>query len=97
MSTQETKRRLNVIQVEGKDNKVVDCITCFSAQSKYGVDCQRKDCQNWISHSENHNCVILAAKEGPHTLQKIGKIYGLTRMRICQIEKTIFEKIRKNS
>jgi len=40
---------------------------------------------------------MIAAQEGPHTLQKIGQIYGLTRMRICQIEKSIFEKIRKIS
>jgi DNA-directed RNA polymerase sigma subunit (sigma70/sigma32) len=46
-------------------------------------------------HPEGHNCVMIAAMEGPHTLQKIGQIYGLTRMRICQIEKNIFEKIRK--
>ena len=48
-------------------------------------------------HNANHRRargVIIAAAEGPHTLQKIGQIYGLTRMRICQIEKSIFEKIR---
>jgi len=30
------------------------------------------------------------------TLQEIGDVLGLTRMRICQIEKTILEKIRKS-
>ena len=30
------------------------------------------------------------------TLQEIGDVLGLTRMRICQIEKAILEKIRKS-
>ena len=30
------------------------------------------------------------------TLQEIGDVLGLTRMRICQIEKSILEKIRKS-
>lgn len=93
---QEGKRRLKVIHGSGGGN-IVEGTTCFAAQSKQGVDCQRQGCQHWIPHNESHNCVILAAQDGPHTLQKIGQIYGLTRMRICQIEKGIFEKIRKIS
>tara|TARA_Y100001970_G_C14050872_1_gene758859 strand:+ start:233 stop:367 length:135 start_codon:yes stop_codon:yes gene_type:complete len=38
---------------------------------------------------------LLAAKEGPRTLQQIGDLHGLTRMRICQIEKIAIEKIKK--
>lgn len=91
---QDGKKRLNVVQ---GDNKVVDGTTCFAAHAKHDVDCQRKKCPHWIPHPEGHNCVMIAAQEGPHTLQKIGQIYGLTRMRICQIEKSIFEKIRKVS
>lgn len=97
---QEGKRRLNVIQPNdenGKRSSVVNGTTCFAIQSRNNVDCQRQKCQQWIDHPEGHNCVIIAAQEGPHTLQKIGQIYGLTRMRICQIEKGIFEKIRKVS
>ena len=41
--------------------------------------------------------MLIAAQNGAHTLQDIGQIYGLTRMRICQIEKSIFEKIRSVS
>ncbi|NBP02925.1 MAG: hypothetical protein EBU90_22995 [Proteobacteria bacterium] len=49
-----------------------------------------------MNNIDSFNCVIIASQNGPYTLQKIGKIYGLTRMRICQIEKTIIQKI-KNS
>jgi hypothetical protein len=78
-------RRLKLIQT--KD-------TCFSAHEKYNVCCQKNDCSNWIDYSEGKNCVLIASKSGPKTLQEIGKIYGLTRMRICQIEKSIYEKIK---
>lgn len=94
---QESKRRLTVIQGKTEGKRIVEGTTCFAAQSKHNVDCQRNNCPQWISHSQSHNCVLLAAQEGPHTLQKIGQIYGLTRMRICQIEKGIFEKIREIS
>ena len=94
---QKGKIRLNIIQDNNDNEHIVEGTTCFATQASQKVDCQRQGCQHWIPHSENHNCVILAAQEGPHTLQKIGQIYGLTRMRICQIEKGIFEKIRKVS
>jgi len=92
---QDSKKRLKVIQAGTA--KVLDGTTCFNFQAQAGVDCQRKKCQHWIDHPEGHNCVLIAAQNGPHTLQKIGQIYGLTRMRICQIEKGIFEKIRNAS
>lgn len=97
---QEGKKRLNVIH-ERKDpvdgNVVVEGTTCFEAHDSFGVNCQRQRCQHWISNPESHNCVMLAVRQGPHTLQKIGEIYGLSRMRICQIEKNIFKKIREIS
>lgn len=94
----EHKRHLKVAQ--GSDvvnDSIVQGLTCYNAQAQYNVNCGRKNCQHWINNVSSHNCVILAAQDGPHTLQKIGQIYDLTRMRICQIEKAIFEKIRKAS
>lgn len=91
------QHKLNVIQPNETENTIIEDKTCFSVQSEHNVCCQRKRCQHWIAHSETQNCVIIAAQEGSHTLQKIGQIYGLTRMRICQIEKNIFEKVRKIS
>jgi DNA-directed RNA polymerase sigma subunit (sigma70/sigma32) len=68
--------------------------TCFNLHEKHGVCCERKRCNNWLAHPEEQNCAIIASKSGPKTLQEIGKIYSLTRMRICQIEKSIYEKIK---
>mgnify|MGYP002398002000 CR=1 FL=1 len=93
---QDNKRRLKVIQAK-EATKVLDGTTCFAVHADANVDCQRKRCQHWIDHVEGHNCVMIAVQNGPHTLQQIGQIYGLTRMRICQVEKNIFEKIRKVS
>jgi len=67
---------------------------CFDAHAAYGVCCKKTDCKNYFSEIASYNCVIIAAKKGPHTLQNIGKIYGLTRMRICQIEKNIILKLK---
>lgn len=90
----QAKKQLTVIQENEASNKVIDGTTCFAVTAKAGVNCQRKRCPHWIPHIEGQNCVMIAAQNGPHTLQKIGKIYDLTRMRICQIEKGIFEKVR---
>jgi len=82
-----------MIQDSSKDKPT----TCFTAQAECNVDCQRETCSQWIPFPDEHNCVLIAAQRGPHTLQEIGKIYNLTRMRICQIEKGIYKKIRNVS
>lgn len=94
---QQGKRHLRIIQENGKHADPVKGMTCFSAQERYDVECNRKSCQNWIAHKEGKNCAIISAQDGPYTLQKIGQIYGVSRMRICQMEKEIFEKIRSVS
>ena len=68
--------------------------TCYEAVDKYGVTCERKSCKNWIDFESGKNCLMITTQAGPLTLSEIGKIYGLTRMRICQIEKNIYQKIR---
>ena len=37
----------------------------------------------------------LGSDDEPMTLQEIGDIFGVSRMRICQIEKSILAKLRK--
>lgn len=83
----ETKRRLRVLSGEKK--------TCYDAVEDYDIACQRQSCDQWIDHSSGLNCVMVTTRRGPLTLREIGKIYNLTRMRICQIEKSIYQKIRK--
>jgi len=68
--------------------------TCYSLQENLSSSCNNSKCDNWINYESGKNCVIITSKSGPKTLQEIGQIYGLTRMRICQIEKSIYRKIR---
>lgn len=77
-----------------KHLKVLQNTTCYEAVSKHDLSCQRKSCRQWINFSNGKNCLLLTTQSGPLTLNEIGKIYGLTRMRICQIEKSIYRKIR---
>lgn len=47
----------------------------------------------WLDDKSSHNCCILKSKE-PHTLQEIGDLFGVTRMRICQLEKSILRRVK---
>jgi len=66
--------------------------TCYEAHEHYKVQCNKMHCKYWIKKLDSCNCTLLAAKT-PMTLHDIGIIFGLTRMRICQIEKTAKAKL----
>lgn len=66
---------------------------CYDLHDSCGKLCVNKECRQWIKSTENQNCTIIAAKKGPMSLQQIGDILGVTRMRICQIEKKVVEKL----
>jgi|TARA_R110001583_G_scaffold5598_22_gene30172 hypothetical protein len=68
--------------------------TCFSEHKSRNIDCKKENCRYWIDSKNHLNCSVLGAKKGPLTLQEIGDIFKVTRMRICQIEKTILDKIQ---
>jgi len=68
--------------------------TCFAEHKRHNVHCNRRSCRDWIPHEESHNCCLIAAASGPLTLEKVGNIFDLTRMRICQVEKSIIQRFR---
>jgi len=74
--------------------KIIKNTTCFKEHATCKVNCRKKSCRHWIKSKMYLNCSIIAANDGPMTLQKIGDLYGLTRMRICQIEKSAIKKIK---
>lgn len=85
---------MSILQNKKIKLKVLNEKTCFEAVDESNLPCERKSCNQWIDFSQGNNCVALTTQAGPLTLNEIGKIYGLTRMRICQIEKNIYQKIR---
>ena len=69
--------------------------TCWQANEVNDTPCKNKECRLWLECKAKQNCTIIAAKEGPLTLQKIGDLHELTRMRICQVEKEALRKIKE--
>ena len=76
-----------------KKDLVILGTTCHNEHEKHKVPCQKKDCRYWQSSKKSQNCIMISARQGEKTLQEIGDIFGVTRMRICQIEKLIFKKL----
>jgi|19_taG_2_1085344.scaffolds.fasta_scaffold08699_8 DNA-directed RNA polymerase sigma subunit (sigma70/sigma32) len=72
---------------------VIDNTTCFSEHKKRNLSCANKDCRLWLNSEDSLNCTVLACNSGPKTLQEIGELFNVTRMRICQIEKSIMSKL----
>jgi DNA-directed RNA polymerase sigma subunit (sigma70/sigma32) len=68
---------------------------CFEVHEQSKESCINKKCRYWIDCKNNNNCTLIAAKAGPMTLQDIGEIFGVTRMRICQLEKKIVTKLNQ--
>jgi len=67
---------------------------CFEKNKEKNKNCNKKSCKYWIKCKSFKNCTIIAAEDGPKTLQEIGTIFDVTRMRVCQIEKDIVKKIK---
>ena len=70
---------------------------CYVIIRGTNVCCPDRSCRYFLHSQDDLNCAIVAARSGPKTLQEIGDYYGISRMRICQIEKSILGKLRKNS
>ena len=68
--------------------------TCWKSNEANETPCTNKECRLWLKCKAMQNCTIIAAQDGPKTLQEIGNLHGLTRMRICQVEKEALRKIR---
>jgi hypothetical protein len=72
---------------------------CFNYNKNNNRDCDNKGCRYWVDCKNSNNCCILLLKnkdynEDKTTLQDIGDIFKVTRMRICQIEKNAIKKLK---
>ena len=77
-----------------KNNLIVPNTTCFAEHKRHNAICQKSSCRHFMACEKKLNCSLIAAEEGPMTLQNIGDLHKLTRMRICQIEKSAINKIK---
>ena len=68
---------------------------CYEYSVKNNQNCKNKNCRYWVGCENFNNCtLIIAQKKENMTLEAIGKIFGITRMRICQIEKKAIQKLK---
>ena len=56
--------------------------------------CWTKTCPWWVNGLHYKNCSFVAAEMGEHTLAEIGKMIGISRERVRQIETEAIRKIR---
>lgn len=71
--------------------------TCFELHKKFNISCENKSCRLWMDNDDDLNCCNIAvSSKGNHTLQEIGDIFKISRMRVCQIEKKIKGKLKTN-
>lgn len=73
--------------------------TCFENCKLAQVSCKNKTCRSFVENDKTQNCILLSVSTGDSslTLQEIGDVFGLTRMRICQIEQAALKKIKKKT
>ncbi len=85
--------------IKSKNNKRLRSLpvqneTCFSVYERLNVKCENQKCRYWFQHSDFQNCVINAANKRTFKQEELGNLYGLTRMRVCQLEKLIINQLR---
>jgi len=69
---------------------------CFEHHKQNNESCQKKICRYWIESDNCYNCTIIGAdSEERFTLEDIGKMFSVTRMRICQVEKIAINKLKE--
>ena len=74
---------------------------CFEYNNECKTNCEKRNCRYWMQQSKYQNCCLIASKNDgldisgeKFTLQDIGDIFKVTRMRICQIEKIAIKKLK---
>ena len=68
---------------------------CYTYNKQFKLNCNKNNCRYWINKKDSNNCCLVVVDNYPSlTLEETGKIFGVTRMRICQLEKKAIEKLK---
>ena len=69
---------------------------CYQHYKEINKNCQKKDCRYWIKCGKDKNCALISVENDEKlTLEDVGKLFDVTRMRICQIEKQAIKKLKE--
>lgn len=70
---------------------------CVSTCKELGVSCPNTSCRSWLDYEEDLNCTHVAVDKHEEglTLREIGDRLGISFVRVCQIEKSALEKLKK--
>jgi hypothetical protein len=68
--------------------------TCFNVYKSCNKSCNKTTCK-FNNNKVSLNCILIESLN-EHTLQEVGEILDITRMRVCQIQKNIESKLEKS-
>jgi len=67
---------------------------CFEYHETNDIKCEKTNCRYWIDCKDSQMCCLnLCKKKLNLTLEDVGNLFGVTRMRICQIKKAAIKKL----
>ena len=71
---------------------------CASDSMENDSVCNKEDCNLWIKYGEDLNCTLISVKKhGRLGLKEVGERLGISYVRVSQIEKEAFKKLKKKN
>jgi len=70
--------------------------TCFEVHEKWLVECDKKECRNWINYEDDLNCAVVCARKHDNglSLRETSERLGVSFPRVSQIEHAAFKKLK---
>tara|TARA_Y100000592_G_C5476161_1_gene322374 strand:- start:708 stop:1031 length:324 start_codon:yes stop_codon:yes gene_type:complete len=70
--------------------------TCFEVHEKWDLECDDKQCRNWMNFSADLNCAVVCARKNDNglSLREVADRMGVSFPRISQIEHAAFNKLK---